>query len=72
MQVPCKHIHGESRWGRSQGCIGLNNIMALGTIHVGTISQWILFGELHENLSQNNSLGDGEGSNLANKSHFGM
>jgi hypothetical protein len=50
----------------------LKNIIALGTNHVGTISQGISFGELHENRSQNNSLGDGEGSNLANKSHFGM
>ncbi len=72
MQDPCKHIHGEFRWGRSQGHIGLKNIIALGTNHVGTISQGISFGELHENRSQNNSLGDGEGSNLANKSHFGM
>jgi hypothetical protein len=46
--------------------------MALGANHVGTISQGMSFGELHESHSQNNSLGDGEGSNLANKSHLGM
>jgi hypothetical protein len=46
--------------------------MALGTNHVGIISEGISFGELHENCSQNNSLGDGEGLNFINKSHFGM
>jgi len=46
--------------------------MALGTNHVGTILERISFGELHENRSQNNSFGDGEGSNFVNKSHFGM
>jgi hypothetical protein len=46
--------------------------MALGTNHVGTISQGISFGELHGNHSQNNSLGNGEGSNFANKKHLAM
>ncbi len=72
MQDPYKHVHGEFRWGRSQGHIGLKNFMALGTNHASTISQGISFGELHESRSQINSLGDGERSNLANNNHFGM